>query len=121
MANGGPSIIQVFDNYLIATGAATTTTVTSPPVPAGGNKAVMSAMVVNISAGATLQLFLEDSYDGKAWKDSGAGSISATAFGYPTEVSFGSVAFPLLRIRGVLTNAINYTAIFNAWFAFTQQ
>ncbi len=122
MANGGPSIIQVFDNYLIATSTGlTTATVTSPPIPAGGNKVVLSAMVVNITGSSALNLYLEGSYDGKAWKDSGVGPMTTNVFGYPAELALGSVAFPLLRIRATLGAVTGLTAIFSAWFAFTQQ
>ena len=120
MALPMPEIVPVFQNRLISGGSLT---VTSDPVQARGNKLVMCATVTNLTGGGgqTLTLSLDVSGDGQNWKDSGAGTSAATAFGYMTEITLGpagAMFYPLVRIRAVASGTTP-SALFDASLAFS--
>ena len=85
-----------FRGLYLSTTTGYVTSVTGPKYAMSGNKVVVAVMVHNISASATLTVYLDESIDGLAWKNST--SANATAFGHST---FSQASFdkPYFRIR----------------------
>lgn len=76
------SVSPVFRGVYLSTATGFVSSITSGQIRMTGNKAVLAAMVWNISGSATLTLAIDSSYDGQAWKE--LTTTTATAFGYTT-------------------------------------
>ncbi len=109
--------IPLFRRQYLAQGAAES--MTSEPVAAEGNEAVLSTTGINVESG-TLTLSLEGSYDGVAWT-SLVTATGLTDFGFVTaKKSALDVAW--VRARAVVSSGgSSAKAIFDVTVSFSEQ
>ena len=110
--------VQVFkDQYL----EGNTITITSNPIPARGNKCVVSVTVLNASSSATTTVNLEGSYDGKAWeRPTTAVTVAISDFGNGNAASAAG-EFDYSYVRLAATTGASDKTIFDASVAFSAQ
>ena len=99
---------------------ATVDSLTSDPVAAEGNEAVLAVTAINVTGttSGSLTLSLEGSYDGLAWENL-ATATALTEFGFETATK-SSLDVAWVRARAVIANA-GAKAIFDATVSFSEQ
>lgn len=111
------SLSPVFREAMLSTASGFASTVTSGPIRMSGNKAVLGAIVKNISASSTFTLYLDGSYEGQMWKQ--LTSVAQSAFGWNSVAQTG-VDYAFVRIRAVLTGT-DVTVLFDATLDLSSQ
>jgi hypothetical protein len=97
--------VELFRDQLLTTkfGASTASELAMAPVISTvHNKLTYSADVLNIDAGATLQVYLDFSYNGAAWIV--YDSLSCTAIGFYQGLTWDFL-YPFARFRAGITGA----------------
>lgn len=122
------SSIQVFDHDYLAgdTASGEVERSVSVAVPAGGNTAVISAILessVSLSVTNKLVFLLEGTYDGKFWTSlysSNKIEFTANAPKSSSSSTLTGISFAAVRLRATI-NGTSAKAIFSAWIAFSEQ
>ena len=97
----------------------TADSLTSEPVPAEGNEAVLSVTAINVDSAGSLSVSLEGSYDGLAWENLVTLASALTEFDYATATK-STLDVAWVRARATVTGT-NGQALFDATVAFSEQ
>ena len=125
-----PSIShKMFDHAFLSGVGDHVSNVNSHVVPVGANTARIDATLVNsvgLVAGKVLSIYLEGSYDGRAWMTTGLGGTEQkisfeSGLENDSSAVIGDVDYAYLRMRAELLAPTNQSALFSVSLVFTQQ
>ena len=113
------ALTQVFKDQMLSTASGKASAIMSAPIPAQGNRAVLSVLVTNASASTTGTHTLQGSYDGHIWFD--LSTVNLGAFGQANSAS-GDVIIEhaFVRVFSSITGT-NVSLLFSAWIAWSNQ
>lgn len=122
-----PQDFLLFDEAYLsaATGAGEVERTNSDPIAAVSNTVVISAKLISsaLSAGETLTIILEGTYDGKSWMNlhpTDRVHFTTGAPNFDVSPPITGISFAAVRLRATISGT-TAKAIFSAWITFSEQ